>query len=178
MGKVAKVRRLVVMRAVAGSVCSTLPSAASTSCSVRNMSTFQSKKRLTSAEPRLVVERTVTRPGTAVDRVFDGLGDGDLHLLDRHDAVVDADDDAGEIGLREDGDRNTPGGVDPDQGEDDEEEEDGSAKAQEPKPGVIVELGTGFVASSINSTPLRNCRPSPLRRPSPWFHRRDRRRRW
>ena len=28
------------------------------------MSTFQSKKRLTSAEPRLVVERTVTRPGT------------------------------------------------------------------------------------------------------------------
>ena len=28
------------------------------------MSTFQSKNRLTSAEPRLVVERTVSRPGT------------------------------------------------------------------------------------------------------------------
>ena len=40
--------------------------------------------------------------GDAVDGVFDGLGDGDLHLLDGHDAVVDADDDAREIGLRED----------------------------------------------------------------------------
>ena len=28
------------------------------------MSVFQSKKRLTSADPRLVVERTVTSPGT------------------------------------------------------------------------------------------------------------------
>jgi hypothetical protein len=64
MGKVAKVRRLVVMTAVAGSVCRTLLSAASTSCSVWNMSTSQLKKRLTSAEPRLVVERTVARPGT------------------------------------------------------------------------------------------------------------------
>ena len=65
------------------------------------MSTFQSKKRLTSAEPRLVVERTVTKPGHGVDRVFNGLGDGDLHLLDRHHAVVDADDDARKVGLRE-----------------------------------------------------------------------------
>ena len=64
MGKVAKVSRLVVMRAVGGSVCSTLASAASTSCSDCTMSTFQSKNRLTSAEPRLVVERTVSRPGT------------------------------------------------------------------------------------------------------------------
>ena len=78
--------------------------AASTSCRVWNMSTFQSKKRLTSAEPRLVVERTVDEAGDAVDGVFDGLGDGDLHLLDGHDAVVDADDDAREIGLGEDGD--------------------------------------------------------------------------
>ena len=30
------------------------------------MSTFQSKNRLTSAEPRLVVERTVSRPGTVL----------------------------------------------------------------------------------------------------------------
>ncbi len=52
------------MRAVEGSVWSTLPRAASVSCSAWYMSVFQSKKRLTSAEPRLVVERTVTRPGT------------------------------------------------------------------------------------------------------------------
>ena len=43
--------------------------------------------------------------GNAVDRVFDRLGDGDLHLLDRHDAVVHADDDARKIGLGKDRDR-------------------------------------------------------------------------
>ena len=39
--------------------------AASTSCSVSSMSTFQLKNRLISAEPRLVTERTSSRPGTA-----------------------------------------------------------------------------------------------------------------
>ena len=37
------------------------------------MSSFQSKKRLTSAWPRLVVERTVTRPGTALTASSIGL---------------------------------------------------------------------------------------------------------
>ena len=37
------------------------------------MSTLQSKKRLTSAEPRLVVERTVTRPGTEFTASSTGL---------------------------------------------------------------------------------------------------------
>ena len=64
IGKVAKVRRLVVIFAVGGSSDWIFESAASVNCSVRNMSTFQSKKRLTSAEPRLVVLRTVCRPGT------------------------------------------------------------------------------------------------------------------
>ena len=64
MGKVAKVRRLVVMTAVEGSDCWTRATAALTSWRVWNMSTFQLKKRLTSAEPRLVMERTVARPGT------------------------------------------------------------------------------------------------------------------
>ena len=52
------------MRAVEGSACATLARAASTSCSWSTMFWLQSKKRLTSAEPRLVVERTVCRPGT------------------------------------------------------------------------------------------------------------------
>ena len=73
MGKVAKVRRLVVIFAVAGSVCCTLLRAESTSCRVRNMSMDQSKKRLTSAEPRLVVERTVVRPGTLLTASSMGL---------------------------------------------------------------------------------------------------------
>ena len=81
------------------------------------MSTPQSKKRLTSAEPRLVVERTSDEAGDAVDGVFDGLGDGDLHLLDGHDAVIDADDDAGKIGLRKDGDGDLKRGVDACEGE-------------------------------------------------------------
>ena len=102
MGKVAKVSRLVVIVAVAGSVCSTLLSAASTSCSDWYISTFQSKKRLTSAEPRLVVERTVTRPGHGVDRILNRLGDRHLHLLHGHHAVVDADHHARKVGLGKD----------------------------------------------------------------------------
>ena len=44
-------------------VC-TRASAAFTYCSVWNMSTFQLKNRFTSAEPRLVIERTCSSPGT------------------------------------------------------------------------------------------------------------------
>ncbi len=36
-------------------------------------------------------------PGDAVDRFFDGLGDRNEHLVDGHDAVVNANDDAREI---------------------------------------------------------------------------------
>src|ERR1700712_4620472 len=73
MGKVANVNRLVVIFAVAGRLCCTVDSAAFTICKVRYMSTDQSKKRLTSAEPRLVVERTVTSPGTLFTAVSIGL---------------------------------------------------------------------------------------------------------
>src|SRR5262249_18361594 len=41
------------------------------------------------------------QPRDAVDGFFDGTRDGDNHLVNRHDAVVDADDDAGKINLRE-----------------------------------------------------------------------------
>ena len=79
--------------------------------------------------------------GDAVDGVLDGLGDGDLHLLDGHDTVVDADDDAGEVGLREDGDGYLEGTVDTGEGEDDEEEEDGFGGAGEPEAGLEIRLG-------------------------------------
>ncbi len=52
------------MRAVGGSVCSDFAESRIHQLQRANISTFQSKKRLTSADPRLVVERTVTRPGT------------------------------------------------------------------------------------------------------------------
>lgn len=71
MGKVAKVSRLVVILAVEGS--STLLSAESTSCKVVTMLTFQLKKRSTSAEPRLVVERTEVNPGTELTPSSIGL---------------------------------------------------------------------------------------------------------
>ena len=99
------------------------------------MSTFQVKKRLTSALPRLVVERTVVEPGDGVDGVFDGLGDGDLHLFDGHDAVVDADDDAGKVGLGKNGDGHAEGQVNAGESEDDGEEEDGLSVASEPEGG-------------------------------------------
>ena len=64
-------------------------------------------------------------PGDAVDGVLDGFGDGDLHLLDGHDAVIDADDDAGKVGLRKDRDGNLKRGVDAGEGEGEQKEEDG-----------------------------------------------------
>src|ERR1017187_982040 len=73
MGKVANVSRLVVMTAVAGNVWRTLDKAASANCRVWNMFTFQAKKRLTSAVPREVVERTVTKPGTLLTASSIGL---------------------------------------------------------------------------------------------------------
>ena len=73
MGKVAKVSRLAVILTVGGSSDWIFESAESVSCSVRNMSTFQSKKRLISAEPRLVVLRTVVRPGTLLTASSIGL---------------------------------------------------------------------------------------------------------
>src|ERR1700751_1080350 len=64
MGKLANVIRLGTMVAVGGSSGCTRAMAAFTYCSVVNISTFQLKKRLISAEPRLVVERTSSSPGT------------------------------------------------------------------------------------------------------------------
>ena len=64
MGKLAKVSRFELITAVCGSVDRTRLSAASTSCSVSIMSTFQLKNRSISAEPRLVMERTCCSPGT------------------------------------------------------------------------------------------------------------------
>ncbi len=64
IGKLAKSSRCVSIWTVAGSVLWIRETAASTSCSVSSMLTFQSKNRLISAEPRLVVERTSSRPGT------------------------------------------------------------------------------------------------------------------
>ncbi len=76
--------------------------------------------------------------GNAVDGVFNGLGDGDLHLLDGHDAVVDADDDAGEVCFRKDGDGGLVEGVDAGDGEGRGEEEDRAEGGGEP-----VGLGGG-----------------------------------
>src|SRR5260370_30138490 len=66
IGNAAKVSRLVVTFAVDGSVDWIRANDAFTSPSVWNISTFQLKNRLTSAEPRLVTERTLSRPGTVL----------------------------------------------------------------------------------------------------------------
>src|SRR5258706_10751652 len=64
MGKIAKVIRCVSTLAVGGRSACKRATTASTSCSVKIMSEFQSKNRSTSAEPRLVTEVTFLRPGT------------------------------------------------------------------------------------------------------------------
>ncbi len=133
MGKVAKVRRWVWMAAVDGSVARTCESAASTSCSVRNMSTFQSKKSDNLRRAAAGGGTHRGQPGHGVDRVLNRLGDGDLHLVDGHDAVVDGDDDAREVGVGEDGDGNLAGEVDAGDRQDDDEEEDGPGVARNPE---------------------------------------------
>ena len=64
MGKAAKVKRCASILAVAGSSGCTREMAAFTYCRVWNVSTSQRKNRSTSAEPRLVMERTCSSPGT------------------------------------------------------------------------------------------------------------------
>src|SRR5580698_1957078 len=64
IGKLANVIRFATTLAVGGSSGCTRATAAFTYCSVWNISTFQLKNRLISTDPRLVIERTVSRPGT------------------------------------------------------------------------------------------------------------------
>jgi hypothetical protein len=45
----------------------------------------------------------ILKAGNAVERFFQRTGDGDFHLIDRHHAVIDADDDAREIRRGENG---------------------------------------------------------------------------
>ena len=58
----------------------------------------------------------------AVDGVFDWLGDGDLHLLDRHDAVVHANHHAGKVGFGKHRDRHLERHVDAGNGQQRKEE--------------------------------------------------------
>jgi hypothetical protein len=71
--------------------------------------------------------------GDAVDGVFDGASDSDFHLLDGHDAVVDADDDPGKVGLRKNGDGDAEGEVNAGHREDGREKEDAARPAREPE---------------------------------------------
>ena len=64
IGKVANVSRWVSTLAVVGSSACRRATTASTRCSVSTMSDFQSKKRSTSADPRLVMDCTLINPGT------------------------------------------------------------------------------------------------------------------
>ncbi len=72
-------------------------------------------------------------PGYRVHRGLNGFGDGDFHLLDRHDAVIDADDDAREIGFGEDGDRHLQRGPGAGNRKRDDKEEDRSRGPRQPE---------------------------------------------
>src|SRR6266481_4517861 len=64
IGNTAKVNRCVSNLAVGGSDDCVRATTASTRCSVKIMSEPQSKNKSTSAEPRLVIDRTLVNPGT------------------------------------------------------------------------------------------------------------------
>ena len=66
----------------------------------------------------------VLEPGDGPDRLLDRPRDGDLHLLDRHHAVVDADDDAREIGRRKHGHREAQRFIDADDRQHADQEDD------------------------------------------------------
>ena len=71
--------------------------------------------------------------GHGVDCVFDRLGDGDLHLLDRHDAVINTNYDAGKISIGKNRDWHLRGCVQARQGQSDQEEDDRCRQAGEPE---------------------------------------------
>ena len=124
IGKAANVRRLAVTFAVGGSADCTPASAALTSASVWNMSTFHEKNRSISSDPRLVIDCTFSRPCTRVQRLFDRARHGDEHLIDRRDAVVDADQHARKIDLGKHRDRNRQREIDADGDERQDDEDD------------------------------------------------------
>ena len=147
IGKAANVRRFVVSLVVGGRVGWTRASAASTNCSVWNMSTFQEKYRSTSAEPRLVIDFTRSQPLHAVDGLFDRACDGDQHLVDRRDAVIDADDDAREVGRREDRNGDRERQVHSRRRERQNDEDDRLAVARSP----VLALGSSFFRAIENA---------------------------
>ncbi len=72
IGNTAKVKRCVSNLAVGGSEDCTRATTASTRCSVKIMSEPQARNRSTSAEPRLVIDRTLVNPGTLLTASSNG----------------------------------------------------------------------------------------------------------
>ena len=106
--------------------------AALTYCSVWNMSTFQSKNRSISAEPRLVIDRTSLQPGNAVHRFFDRPRDRHQHLVDGHHAVVDPDQMRGKVRRGKHRDGNGERQIDAQQCQRQDQEDDGLGVARKP----------------------------------------------
>src|SRR5262249_33887800 len=87
------------------------------------------------------------------DRVLDRPRDRQLHLLDRRDAVVDADDDPRKVGGREDRHRQRQRLVDADHRQDANQEDDRLRVAGEPVVvGTLVNRGCHQVSSGSSSS--------------------------
>ena len=106
------------------------------------MSTFQSKKRLTSAWPRLVVERTVTRPGTELTASSMGLVMVTCICSTGMTPLSTPMTTRGKIRLGKDGDGHLEGKVDAGHGEHRRKEEDGARGAGQPE----VRMGSAAAA--------------------------------
>ena len=75
------------------------------------------------------------QPGNAIDRFFERARDGDHHLIDRHHAVVHADQYPREVGLGKYGDWDGEGEISSQQSERQDQEDDGARVLRTPNRG-------------------------------------------
>ena len=116
-----------------GAIAKTRASAASVNCSVRNISTLQSKKEADLRRTAAGGAAHNQQARDAVDGVFNRLGDSDLHLFDRHYPVVHAYDHTWKVGFGKDRDGHLERHVDAGKRQQCEEEEDGLGGGGEPE---------------------------------------------
>ena len=147
----------------------TRASAALTRCSVWNMSTFHEKNRSISADAAAGDGPHALEALHRVQRLFDRPRDRHLHLIDRRDAVIDADDDAREIGRRKNGDGNRRGQIDADRHKRQDDEDDRLAVARGPMfSDRARRRGCAFCGSMLISRRRSPHWRLPLVAPGPW----------
>src|SRR5262249_21199359 len=85
----------------------------------------------------------------AVDALLERPGDGHFHLLDRHDAVIDANDDSREIRRRKDCNRNAQRFINANNRQDEDQKNDRLRETRKP---IVVGIFTGNMRHYLSSS--------------------------